>query len=273
MGELFDRRAVLQMGAVEIDGLRVAFKVEKTAEPEPNDAEVSVWNLSRETRAKVTQDRVPIVLRVGYGTGISQVFAGDILRDGITTVRDGSDWVTTFKAGDGAEAYRTSRVQEAFGKGAKLADVFKKTAESMGVGMGNALTKIRQGDAKGALTEFFQGAVLSGRTPDELTRVCGSLGYGWSIQDGQLQIIEKGKWTDDEAVLLAPDSGLIGSPEPGKDGITKIRSLLQPTIKPLRRVKLETRFCNGFFVVMKVTHSGDTHGNDWFSDCEARLIP
>jgi hypothetical protein len=269
--EMFGRRAVLRMGTVEVDGLRVTFRIARDKKPEPNQGEISVWNLSRETRAKLADQKVPIEFQAGYGKDISQVFFGDIPADGISTVRDGPDWVTTFRAGDGGKAYRTARIQEAFGKGTKLADVLKKAAKQMGVGLGNALSKLADGDLSGAVTEMFGGVVLSGPVPRELDRLLRSYGYEWSIQDGQLQVIEQDGHTDDEAVLLRPDTGLIGSPEPGKDGFTKVRSLLQPQILPGRRVKLETSNLDGFFVVAKVTHTGDTHGPDWYSECEGKL--
>jgi hypothetical protein len=297
MGVLFGRRAVLQMRNVEVDGLRVSFKIEKNHAPEPNSAEISVWNLSRDTRAQLlgvsqtdyatgarttyTQSNVkrsmPIALHVGYGSDIEQIFVGDILRDGISTTRDGGDWVTTFKAGDGAEAYRTARIQESFAKGAKVGDVIKKLAQNLGVNAEKALAEVRQGNLVGGLTEFFEGTVLSGKVSDELTRLCDSVGYEWSVQDDQLQVIEKGGWSNDQVVVLGPETGLVGSPEPGqnkkdKPALTKFRSLLQPAIRPLRRVQIESEEVNGIFVVFQVTHSGDTSGSDWYSDCEARPI-
>jgi hypothetical protein len=272
MMEMFGRRAVLQMGTVEVDGLRVAFRIARDNKPEPNQGEVSVWNLSRNTRAKLADQEVPVGLQVGYGGEISQLFSGDIPADGISTVREGPDWVTTFRAGDGEKAYRTARIQESFGKGTKLADVLKKAAKQMGVGVGNALSKLADGDLEGAVTEMFGGAVLSGPVPRELDRLLRSYGYEWSIQDGQLQVVERDGHTDDEAVLLRPDTGLIGSPEPGKNGFTKIRSLLQPQILPRRRVKLETASFDGFFVVAKVTHTGDTYGPEWYSEFEAEPL-
>jgi len=278
MGILFGRRVVLQMGAIEVDGLRISFKVEKDNKPEPNKAEISVWNLSRETRANiVASESVPIAIQVGYGEDIEQIFIGDIMRDGITTTRDGGDWVTTFKAGDGADAYRSARIQESFAKGAKIEKVLKKLSESLGVGMGNALDKIKQGDIKGGLTEFFGGTVLSGQSSVELTRMLDSLDMEWSIQDGQLQIVEKGLWNDEAVVVLTPETGLIGSPEPGnrkkdKPAITKFRSLLQPGIKPLRRVQVKSESVDGIFVVSKVLHTGDIAGQDWYSDCEGLAI-
>ena len=53
MPELFDRQVSLQLDTVVADQLRVVFKIEKDTKPEPNKAEISVYNLNDESRAKV----------------------------------------------------------------------------------------------------------------------------------------------------------------------------------------------------------------------------
>jgi hypothetical protein len=260
MGDLFGRVAWLQMGTVLVHNLRVSFIIDKSAEPEPNTAEITVWNLARNTRS-LLKEQIPLYVKLvaGYVGNESQMFEGDIAPDGISSVKDGTEWVTTFRGGDGLEAYRTARIQESFKKGTAIVPIIKKAAQSMGVGIGNAIEKISQGDVSGALTEMVEGATMSGPTPRELDRLLASTGYTWSIQDGKLQIVEKDGRIYREVPHLTPDTGLIGSPEPGADGFTKFRSL-----------KLETSTYNGLYVLHKVRHNGDTHGANWFSDCEAK---
>lgn len=275
MGDLFGRVASLQMGTVLVRGLRVSFIIDKSAEQEPNTAEIAVWNLAASTRA-LLKEQIPLYLKLtaGYVGNDSQIFEGDIAPDGISSVKDGNNWVTSFNAADGLEAYRTARIQHSFKKGTALVPVVKKLAKSMGIGIGNAIEKLQQGDTKGALTEFVNGTTLSGSVPKELSRLLESTGYTWTIQDGQLQIVEKGGRIIREVPHLTPDTGLIGSPEPGKDKFTKFRSLLQPKLVPMHQVQLETPRTgtnyNGIYVLQRVRHNGDTHGDSWFSDCEAK---
>jgi hypothetical protein len=271
MGDLFGRVAWLQMGTIEVHNLRVSFIIDKSDEPEPNTAEIAVWNLARNTKALLkTQIPLYVKLVAGYDGNESQLFEGDINPDGISSVKDNVDWVTTFRAGDGLEAYRSARIQESFKKGTNIITIIKKLANSMGVGLGNAIEKISQGDVSGALTEMVEGATISGPVPREFDRLLASIGYTYSIQDGQLQIIEKGGQILRQVAHLTPDTGLIGSPEPGADGFTKFRSLLQPKLVPSHQVKLETSSYNGLYVLRKIRHNGDTHGANWFSDCEAK---
>jgi hypothetical protein len=271
MGDLFGRVAWLQMGTIAVHNLRVSFIIDKSAEQEPNTAEISVWNLAGNTRA-LLKKQIPLYVKLvaGYDGNESQLFEGDIAPDGISSVKDGVDWVTTFRAADGLEAHRTARIQESFAKGTSIIPVITKLAQSMGVGIGNAIEKVSQGDVSGAFTTLFNGTVVSGSVPKELERLLASTGYTYSIQDGQLQIVEKGGQILLQAVHLTPDTGLIGSPEPGKDGFTKFRSLLQPKLTPRHQVQLETASLNGVYVLHRVQHNGDTHGPNWFSDCEAK---
>lgn len=224
MGELFNRRAVLQMGTLRVEGLRIAFKIEKDDEPEPNAGEISVWNLSRHTRARLAEQTLPVILEAGLGEDIAQVFSGDIRPRGISSGRDGPDWVTTLRAGDGTEAFRKARIQKSLKKGAKLKDGLVVLLKSFGDGAKAAIKKAVAGDFDGALEEFVDGAVFSGASGKELERLLAANGYTYSIQDGQVQVVEKDGVTPEQAILLTPDTGLVGSPEPGKEGVDLVLS-------------------------------------------------
>jgi len=269
---LFGRRAVLTVGTTQIDGLRVVFKINQSDKPEPNGSEISVYNLSETTRGKIQDQTLPVILEAGYEDNIAQIFSGDIRKDGVSSARSGPDWITTFKSLDGGQAFIESRIQESFKAGTKLGPVLKKLAKSAGVGIGNALTKLAAGDPTGALTEFTEGVTLSGRNSREMERLFRSVGYDYSVQDGQLQVTNIGQATDQTAVLLSAATGLIGSPEPGAKGLTKIRSLLQPIIRPRRKLQLSTVELQGFYVARRVLHTGDTHGQSWYSEIEATQI-
>lgn len=300
--ELFNRRAVVQMDAIKVEGLRISFNIEKDAAPEPNPANISVWNMARKTRAAMLDHTVPLVLQAGYVDNIEQLFVGDIRPDGINTVREGEDWITSFKAGDGANARRKARTQESFAKGTKPKAVIKKLMEtveehlsgnkSVAAKLADKVAAAIQAGNKGGLDavidEFFGGTTTSGSAVKDLERILKGFGHGYSIQDGHQQVVEDGSYTDEDPVLLTPKTGLIGSPEPGSEveiknkagkvirtyRLTKFRSLLQPGLKPLRRAKIEAAASgyNGMYVVRKVTFDGDTHGLNWYADCEARPL-
>jgi hypothetical protein len=56
----------------------------------------------------------------------------------------------------------------------------------------------------------------------------------------------------------------------GEDGYLKVKSVLQPGLRPGRGLQLQSAAYSGLFRIEKVKHEGDTHGQTWTSDIEAR---
>jgi hypothetical protein len=267
--KLWRRKSELTVGTTRITGLRISFRCKSDLQAEPNTAEVRVWNLSPETRSKMQERPIAMLLMAGYEEGMGQVFLGEV-RD-VSHRKESADLITTILSGDGDGALR-SRINLSLAAGARVGDALEAIANKLGVGTGGALDKLRKGDIRGGLKEFVNGTVLSGSGWKELDRLIKSTGLEASIQGGQLQVLERGKATQDDAVLLTPQTGLIGSPEAGQDGEVRLRSLLQPGIYPGRKIKIESFGVKGLFRAQSVEHAGDTHGSDWYTEIEARPL-
>jgi hypothetical protein len=278
LGRLFNRTFALNLGGTLVssettDGarneiLRVTFQIEKSLTESANTAEISVYNLAEQTRAKVSEKALLTTLEVGYSGQSSIIFKGQL--EAGTNQRDGVDWVTSFQSTDGGKQLRESRINVSF-KTISASDAMQKIVNALGVGIGNAKEKIAQGNIRGALDDFKNGLVLSGPTKRELTRLTKTLGYDWSIQDGQLQLLAaRDAIEPGDAIVLNPDKGLIGSPESGENGIIEARALLIPQLTPGRVVRLESEQIEGFYRVEKVAYQGDTHGQDWYADLELK---
>ena len=200
MGRLFNRSFELNLGGTRVasetvDGqpnrlLKCTFKIERDLGTSPNTAEIAVWNLAEATRAKVSDDSLETTLEAGYSGNTSVIFRGK-LEAGVS-VRDGVDWVTTFQSTDGGKELRQARVNVSFKK-VSIRGAFERVAESLGLGLGNAIEKIQEGNIRGALDEFANGLVLSGPARKEVERLATTLGYSWSVQNGQLQWT-RSKW-------------------------------------------------------------------------------
>ena len=278
MGKLFNRTFALNLGGTLVssettDGarneiLRVTFQIEKSLTESANTAEISVYNLAEQTRAKVSEKALLTTLEVGYSGQSSIIFKGQL--EAGTNQRDGVDWVTSFQSTDGGKQLRESRINVSF-KTISASDAMQKIVNALGVGIGTAKEKIAQGNIRGALDDFKNGLVLSGPTKRELTRLTKTLGYDWSVQDGQLQLLAaRDAIEPGDAIVLNPDTGLIGSPESGENGVIDARALLIPQLTPGRVVRLESRQIEGFYRVEKVAYQGDTHGQDWYADLELK---
>lgn len=257
---------------VEVEQLRVMFKVKKTTKKEPNTAQVTITNLSPTRRASLQQKGVKFVLQAGYeGTGIAQLFIGDART--IDHTRDGADWNTTIKSGDGERAFKFARVNESFAAGSPVSDVVNKIASAVGLGLGNL--KAQMSNMTG---QYVNGYAANGPASRELDKVLRSAGFEWSVQDGELLI----RKPDDKGSVLVPElsseTGLIGSPHYGtpekksKRPTIKVRSLLNGAIKCGGQVVIRSERHNGPVRVVELEHVGDTDGGDWYTDFEAEPV-
>lgn len=279
MSRLFRRAIRVIVGSQEIlggglgDGLRVQFKVKKTTTKEPNDCEVSVFNLSEQHRAALQAKGTPVLVEAGYEDTTSLIFSG--ISRYIDHTHSGGDWVTKIQCGDGERAYRYAHVAESFRPGTRVADVFAKVASAMEIDATEAISAVRSMVPE----QFAQGYSAFGKASTEVDRLLVARGLEWSIQDGRLQVLRKGAAAGGTVVLLSPTTGLVGSPSHGtpehssktgkkKAPVLKAKALLQPAIRAGGTIQIESATIRGNYRVQVLTHSGDTHGGDWYSDVD-----
>lgn len=284
MGELFNRNYELIVGpknqlGIRTTGLRVQFKMDKSLEKYPNNATIEVTNLDKESRSAIQNlsgnsvNNPAVILSVGYQKQLTVLYQGDIAK--MVTRRQGPDLLTSFECGDGQAAFNSAKTDVSFNPGTTFQNVINRLASDFGVGLGQ-VRGINNND------QFINGLTLSGNTRDHLTTLLNRQGLDWSVQNNQLQILPKDGSTAQEVVFLDKKSGLIGDPfiekvfkpELSKDkkevessGV-KLLSLLNPNLTPGRQIKVSSEFVNGLFTIKKVTHIGDTHGQQWYSEIE-----
>jgi len=282
MAQLFNRDLTLNVGGIEIrtrdpesqlarPTLRVVFQIVRAQKKDPNTADISIYNLTKENRVKLQEKNVNTVLKAGYVDNISQIFSGQLQRG--SSVRDGPDWITSIQSGDGTKAFKASRVNKSFNGPVNVETILEFLTKELGLGLGNLQDKIAEKGLRAGFKELSNGFVAKGKTEKVLHQFAKAMGYTVSIQDGQTQFLGPGETINPgDAILLTSNTGLIGSPEPGEKGIVKTRSLLQPELSPGRRVKIESEEINSFFSVSKVVFSGDSWGADWYSDLELKPL-
>lgn len=256
---------------LEVELLRVQFSVAKQLGKEPNTASVTITNLARERRAQLQQYGGKFMLQAGHNDSIAQLFVGDIRR--VETKQEGSDWNTSVLSGDGERAFNFGHVNESFGPNTGAPDILGKITGALGVSLGNMskASKILSGK------KYTNGYTAYGPAAAELDRLLEPEGLTWSIHDGELLILKGKEAADFMIPELSPDTGLIGSSEIGaaeknKGPVLKAKCLLQPRIKPGGKVKLVSSVYNGEVRVVKLTHAGDTHGDEWYTSFEAELL-
>jgi len=252
--------------------LHVSFRIDKTLTSEPNKAEITIYNLTKDLRSSFNKKGSKITIEAGYADDRTEIFQGDI--ESSTTSRDGSDWVTKIQGGDGSTKLRTSKINESLKPGATIKDALKAVVKCMGLDDGNATEKIDEGGFREGITEFIKGVTLSGKCSDVMDKLTKSAGLEWSVQGGknQLTLRGKGQTVRKDAVLVNQSTGMIGSPEVGEKGIVTVKTLLNGRIWPGRKIKVESLLVDGFFKVGSVSHEGSTFGDSWYTSAEAEPL-
>lgn len=266
--DLWDRCVLVEVGpaggiARSWSQLRVGFSVRRTLQRKPNECQVQVYGLSRDSSSWCRTKGHVLRLMAGYGGAPELLFLGGV--DRAVRSEDAPEAVTTVEAADGGREFREARVYKSFTGQIMSSQVIQELATAAGLPLGFIEPFVD--------VPITQGVVLAGPVRDNLDKITRSLGLSWSIQDGRLQTLSASGGTPEPSVLLTPDSGLVGSPRPATDKKVKkkieLTCLLQPSLRPGRRFMLESRDYKGVYRCEDVEHRGDTHADDWFTNVTA----
>ncbi len=262
MGALFGRVVrveVGQPGAVgrAWEGLRVGFSVRRTLKRSPNKAEITIYGLTADSFRACQEPGAVVRLLAGYDGAPSLLFQGGIER----AIRQlvGVDSETKIEATDGGREFRAGWISKTFASGTDTEQILRELAAAGGFSLGQI--------SDFPTVRITSGLTLCGPVRSCLDTLARTVGGGWSLQDGELQVLSATGTTAEDAVLISPESGLVGSPTQTKDGIELV-SLLQPTIRPGRRFRLDSRDFRGVYRAGDVEHSGDS---GWESDFYTRI--
>lgn len=268
-----------------VENLRVHFEVSKTVESAPNVAVIKIFNLSPINETKIKNEFDEVLLNAGYEGALRLVFRGNIKH--VYRYRDKSDYITEIEAGDGDKDFRSATMNETLAAGTTNAQLVDRAVGSF---------KTTGGTTKGAVQindrARLRGKVISGNTRDVLHDVARESGANWSIQDGQLVIVKANGVLPDEAIVITADTGMLGAPEINDKGIA-VKCLLNPQLRVNGAIKLDNNGIkakrqkaqalgkkqedqkepvrldpDGIYKVLKITHKGDTRGQDWVSEIE-----
>ncbi len=270
----FDSDRIDVLGVVT-PGFRLAFEVVQSNDSEANKASAVIHNLSETSRQKFSASkRQQFRIEAGYQRLVGTLFDGEAVHVSSTRVPGGFE--TKVSAQDGLQAKRAI-LSAAFGPRAGVGQIIQKIASAMGVNATRAVKKAIAGDFDGAIGTFFNGYSFSGSADRAMDDLAKSAGFEWSILNGELQITTPDGFIEEEAIVLSPTTGLIGSPErrydeKAKREIVVARCMLNARINPKRKLQLESNEISGLFKVQTARHTGDTHGADWISECEASEV-
>lgn len=274
MSRLFGRAWSITIDTLQLTGHRAQFQIRKSLKPEPNTCNLQIWGLNSAHRSQLAELRpekgatrgIPVRIEAGYEEATTLLWLGDLRT--VESTYDQSGWVTVLGAGDGEKAVQNSRIGESFGAKTDAGTALRAAAKALGVDAGNVdavASRIKLGSQG---TRYQSGRVLYGPTARVIDDIARSADLEWSIQDGALQFVDRGKVLSGSAVYLSSNTGLVGSPTVDNEGKLSATSLIIPDLKPGRLLVIESKSVRGNFRVESAEWSGDTWEGDWYCAIE-----
>ena len=277
MTVFFGRTYLVTVGDVDVSALDVQFDVVKSTKSEPNTCELRIFNLSPDTRASVEAEDAPrMVVRAGYeadGDPPPMLFTGDARR--VYTEREGLDLVTTIQGSDRGRDIQTARISKSYNPGTAVTTVLRDAVSALGIGEGNLSEFLASYSMRNGSTEFADGYVADGPARLVLDALVRAANLRWSVQNGNLQLLQTGQALQSTALRLTPQTGLVGTPTRNYTGSTAAerrkvtcQAFILAGVEPGRRLVLESENIEGSFEVRQTVYKGDSTGTDWYANLE-----
>lgn len=266
---------------IEIGALHCVFQVKHEVQETPKALVLRAFNVAPQT-AKVLQaaEFTRVILKVGYRGGpLGTLFEGDIkqARRGRSS---GTDTYVDIIAGGSDVAYNHGFISKSLAAGYNQEDVNNAVAAAFAehqVPKGNVPTF--------PATQAPRGRVMWGLARAYARELSYNNDTAWTLGDNRYDQVPLKEVIPDEPVLITSATGMIGTPQQTLDGIV-VRTLLNPTIKANRLIKLDNKSiqefqlsvdyksvqypaptnADGLYKVIFADHVGDTRGNEWFTD-------
>lgn len=278
--------------ALDLSEIHFKFETDGAHVESPNTLVVRAYNLSKTTldRITVNSEFNQIALNAGYANGgnYGVIFQGYIKQFRIGKENATDSYLDIFAA-DGDLQYNQGIVNTTLtGANNTPAKVIETIGQSSNLNINEYTIQMDKQHVP-----LIRGTVLFGMARARLRDVVTSLNASWSIVEGKLSIIENTGYLPGEAVQINVSTGLVGIPEQTDGGIKvkcllnsklRIGSLIQLNNKEISTLMQQnpdaapipydqwTGFQNnaplspdGTYMAFGLKHTGDTRGNQWYS--------
>ena len=277
--------------AIDFGSFWCTFTVRRGDLQTPNSLDARIYNVKPATASTISKNEfTTVTLSAGYPGSVGLLFSGNIVQFRVGRVNQQDSYVD-ITAADGDRAYNYATISATAPAGTKQGSLADLIQQALAAKAGP------QGIVKGYQPSFpegglVRGKVLFGMARDECRDFALQNDCKWSIQDGALSFIP---WTSYNSQggpppVISVSTGLIGVPEQTQQGIN-IRTLLNPNYRVGTLVQLNSQINQfrfgldtqsqtsnpgialqnqanqqGMYYVMVANHTGDTRGQNWYTD-------
>jgi hypothetical protein len=241
------KKTILTIGTRQFDSdnIDIDYLVEFEDSEEPNVAEISLWNPSNDTISQIKRE-MPVILNSGYVGDIGVLISGKIAD--FEVISYDVDRELKMYVGDGLEVWNTPIKKSYINLNAdKVAqDLSKLSGVSFKIDLEKNIT--------------YPQIVFDEPLISCLRKIASDTESKFFIRNGQGFLVKK-TYAEQSIFVLNAESGLIGRPERVNiddiDGY-RIQCLLEYRINVGSYVRIESRYVNGDFRVVKGKHADVT---------------
>jgi hypothetical protein len=254
---------------------KIEFEIKRDKTKTPNKAEVTLYNLSDDTMAKMGKRDNKLIIRAGYADegGPSAIFYGDVTKSEI--IPEEQNKLLKIEAMDGYKNIQGKNISLSYAKGTRISTVLDDIL--------NVMAYPVAGNKPSTSDVYAKGYTFIGKAQDALTQVLKKLNYKWTIQNEQIFMYQEGEGVVKYGLKLTSQTGLLSISKVEQDIATKdkgkkvpvcynIETLLFPQIIPGAIVRIESSQATGNMVVESCTMSGDNFDGDFKVEAEVRAI-
>lgn len=256
-----------------IEGLATDVDITKPGLPEKNSASVSIANISLADMEQMTflafqplqSLKNLITIEAGeQGKTLATVFKGEIT-SAYADYGSVPDVEFKIEALSGGYAAQIGAKPISVKGNAKAADLIKQFAKEIGYTFKNE-----------GVAASVRNAVFNGSPIEKARSVADEVGAELLIDDDSMILMPYDKPRSGGAVLLTPETGLIGYPSFTSDGIS-FSCFFNPNLKQGGQVKIESIVprASGYWKITKLSHkltAYRTGGGSWYSSVDAAYI-
>ena len=249
------------------------------------DTTVKAYNLSNESRNYVEHLRSPqkkMFLAAGYGTpeanNMGTLFGGDIFW--AHTERTGPDLITTFQAGSGAAVAQSAYIVI---RGAQNDyEVYQQILsrlKNFGVSQGYFSAAVKTALQLGTHSTPFSTSIMIDQL---LKHLSSTYGFKFSVNNYEFNVHNPAEYEHPDAILLTPQTGLIGFPTKTKENFLEVKALLNPQLAPGRKIQVQSlefgidqntqKNRSIMMKILKAKHKGDTLKGNYDTDMECASL-
>ena len=287
--------------AIDVSDLHCTFTVQKKRDLIGNTATVKIYNLSNEMEQQIIEEGDRVVIEAGYaGTykkeksntegDLSTVLAESKRTDDAKVqygkIFDGqviypsrskgsnTDFILTLSCVGGGDFLGSSFIKESYNRGLNQRQVVERVCSA-------AKTPINHISEGLSNQRLPRGKVFFGKVTKYIQDVIRGNAAMAYIEDSGVIVSKLTDVANTEAIVIEPDTGLIGMPQQTVFGMD-FKVLLNPFIKLGTKVRLKRSEVNELppkpqqprmsldpdwtYQAIEVLHKGDTRGQDWYTE-------